>query len=116
MTGARVLIVEDEALLAMELETVLRSCGCVVLGPAPSVDRALCLLRGEQPDVALLDLNLRGQPATPVAAELKSRGVPFVVVTGYGRHQLHEPALRDAPLVHKPVRHGELVRAAEAVL
>ena len=114
--GRRVLIVEDEMLIAMEIERLLERQGCVVLGPAPTIARALALLDQERPDAALLDLNLNGQPATPVAAALSERGVRFVLVTGYGEMQSKEPELQDAPRVDKPVHHQELVRTlAEAL-
>ncbi len=111
-----VLVVEDEALVAMEFASVLRQQGCTVIGPAPSVARALALLEKQWPDVALLDLNLNGEPALPVAAALNARGVPFVVVSGYGEAQSAEPELRHAPRVTKPVRRDELIRALTQAL
>jgi DNA-binding response OmpR family regulator len=116
LQGRRVLIVEDEMLVALEIEDLLQQQGCVVLGPAPRVNRALTLLDRERPDAALLDLNLRGELATPVAAELSAQGVPFVLVTGYGKMQSREPELRDAPRVDKPVHHRELLRVLAQVL
>ena len=69
-----------------------------------------------QPDAALLDLNLNGEPATAVAVALRTRGVPFVVVTGYGEAQSSEPELQDTPRVDKPVNHHALVRALARVM
>lgn len=103
LTGRRVLVVEDEFLLAMELETLLSERGCTVLGPVPTVRQALAMLEREQPEAALLDVNLKGERATPVAAALRDRGVPFVLITGYNRLQLNEPELRHAPRLDKPV-------------
>ena len=60
-------------------------------------EKALSLLDGEQPDFALLDVDLKGEHAGPVAAALQARGVPFVLITGYNVRQLNDPALRDAP-------------------
>ena len=116
LRGRRVLLVEDEMLVAMEFEGLLQRQGCAVLGPAPTVDRALALLDHEQPDAALLDLNLNGEPATAVAVALKTRGVPFVLVTGYGEAQSSEPELQGAPRVDKPVNHDALVRALTQVM
>ena len=116
LDGCRVLIVEDEMLVGMELESLLERQGCTALGPAPTVARALALLDEEQPDAAILDLNLNGQPATEVARELSARDVPFVLVTGYGEAQSPEPELRDAPRVDKPVNHRLLVRALTQLL
>jgi DNA-binding response OmpR family regulator len=116
LRGRRVLIVEDEMLVAMELESVLKQQGCAVLGPVPTVARALALLDHERPEAALLDLNLNGESAIPVAAALSAHGVPFVLVTGFGQTQSQEPELRGAPRVDKPVDDGELVRTLAWVL
>ena len=116
LAGLRILIVEDEFLLAMELEMLLQQRGCLVLGPVSSVGQALTMLRGEQPDVALLDVNLKGERATPVAAALQARGVPFVLITGYSQAQLSEPELKDAPRIDKPVSCRALNRAVTAAL
>jgi two-component SAPR family response regulator len=106
-----VLLVEDEFLIAMELEGVLQRCGCEVLGPASTVRQALAVLDDARPEVALLDVNLRGQRATPVAAVLLERGVPFVLMTGYSELQLSEPELRAAPKLDKPVSSQAMCRA-----
>ena len=116
LRGRRILIVEDEMLVAMELESVLKQQGCAVLGPAPTVARALALLDHERPEAALLDLNLNGEPATAVAVALRTRGVPFVVITGYGEAQSSEPELQGALRVDKPVNHDALVRALAQVM
>ena len=116
LRGRRVLLVEDEMLVAMEFEGLLQRQGCAVVGPASTVDRALALLDHDQPDAALLDLNLNGEPATAVAVALKTRGVPFVLVTGYGEAQSSEPELQGAPRVDKPVNHYALVRALARVM
>ena len=116
LRGRRVLLIEDEMLVAMEFEDLLHRQGCAVLGPASTVDRALALLDHEQPDAALLDLNLNGEPATAVAVALKTRAVPFVLVTGYGEAQSSEPELQGAPRVDKPVNHYALVRALVQVM
>ena|ERR687891_36002 len=114
LRGRRVMIVEDEMLVAMELEDLLVEQGCAVVGPAPSAARALALLDEELPDVAVLDVNLNGQTAMPVVAVLRAQGVPFVLATGYG-HAL-QPELRQAPRVDKPVDHDKLVRVLARLL
>ena len=116
LAGVRILIVEDEFLLAMELETLLQQRGCMVLGPVSSVGQALTMLDGEQPDIALLDVNLKGERATPVAAALRARGVPFILITGYSVMQLSEPELRAAPRIDKPVNCRALKRAVASTL
>jgi CheY-like chemotaxis protein len=116
LAGLRVLIVEDEFLLAMELETLVEGGGCTTVGPASSVGQALALINGEQPDIALLDVNLKGERATPVAAALQARGVPYVLITGYSAAQLSEPELRAAPRLDKPVSRRALARAVRHAL
>jgi CheY-like chemotaxis protein len=116
LRGRRVLVIEDEMLVAMEFESLLQRQGCAVVGPASTVDRALALLDHDQPDAALLDLNLNGESASAVAVALRTRGVPFVLVTGYGEAQSSEPELQGAPRVDKPVNHQELVRALARVM
>ena len=116
LAGLRILIVEDEFLLAMELESLLERRGCLVLGPVSSVRQALTMLDGEEPDIALLDVNLKGERATPVAAALLARGVPFVLITGYSAPQLSEPELRAAPRIDKPVNCRSLKRAVTTAL
>jgi two-component system, response regulator PdtaR len=104
-----VLIVEDEMLVAMELDGLLREQGCTVLGPAATVRRAIALIAEGRPDAALLDINLNGHSAVPVAAALNGRGVPFIIVSGYSSTQLQAPELDQAPRVPKPVSHARLL-------
>lgn len=114
LRGRRVMIVEDEMLVAMELESLLLEQGCSVVGPAPSAARALALLKEELPDAAILDVNLNGHTAMPVAEALSEQGVPFLLATGYS--QALQPELRDAPRVDKPVDHDRLVRVLANLL
>lgn len=115
LRGQTVLVVEDEALVAMEFASVLEQQGCVVIGPAASVARALALIEKQRPDAALLDLNLNGTSALPVAAILGEQNVPFVVVTGYGAAPPNDE-LRQAPRLTKPVRECDLVRTLRQLL
>jgi two-component SAPR family response regulator len=111
LAGRRILVVEDEFLLAMELEALLKRHGCLVLGPVPTVARALAILDRQVPEMALLDVNLRGERATTLAVALRDLGVPFVLITGYSERQLSEPELRAAPRLEKPVNCRALGRA-----
>jgi two-component SAPR family response regulator len=110
LTGLRVLIVEDEAVIAIDLANTLREFGCVVLPLALSVAKALEVLRTQRPDVALLDVNLCDGRVTPVAEALTAMGVSFVVVTGYVDVVFDEPVLRDAAKVSKPYSTDEIER------
>ena len=109
LRGRRVLVVEDDPLIAMELADLLATGEVEALGPVPTVRAALDALAAAQPDAAVLDLNLRGERSTPVARALLEAGVPFVLTTGYARSQLDEPELAEAPLVPKPVDHRLLL-------
>lgn len=81
--GRSVLLVEDELLVAMDMQQTLTAAGVRVLGPAASVSSALAIINAERPDAAVLDLNLRGELVTPVARRLREMGVPFVLSTAY---------------------------------
>lgn len=101
-TGLRILVVEDEYLVAEYVETLLEDLGCQVLGPVPTVEEGLTILRTEPLDGALLDANLNGDSSAPLAAELHAKSIPFVVVTGYGRLKLETDTLSNAPRLTKP--------------
>jgi two-component system, response regulator PdtaR len=115
--GRLVLVVEDEFLIALDLALLLQEHGWRVLGPAATVAEALRLLADERPDVALLDLNLRGEPVTPVAEELRARGVPFVLASAYDSRGLTMvAALAEVPNLGKPTDERRLLAAlAQAV-
>jgi len=97
----RVLIVEDEELIAMLVEEFLIEIGCSVVGPATTLTAALPLAGSEQISGALLDLNLNGASVYPVADSLAARGIPFIFTTG---HASEDIAARhaDAPTLTKP--------------
>lgn len=106
----RILVVEDEFLIALDISGVLEQAGLAVVGPAGTVGDALTALEQEEVHGALLDAHLGGEPVEPVADALKARGIPFAFVSGYGREQL--PAShRSAPLVKKPFTGQDLLAA-----
>lgn len=107
----RVLVVEDDYLLADDLRRELGRLGIAVLGPVPTVAEALDLLAGpEAPDAALLDLNLGGELVFAVADALAARGVPFAFLTGYDRWAWAD-RYADAPRFEKPVDLGRAIGA-----
>ena len=121
LQGSRILIVEDEYLLADDLSYALAEEGAEVLGPIGSVGEAIAFV-GEEPriDGAVLDVNLRGEMVFPVADALRARGVPFAFTTGYDQWALPE-RFTDAPRVEKPFKSlklaavlGSLVNASTA--
>ena len=102
LQGRRVLVVEDESLVAMLLDTILEDMGCTPVGPASNIDEGEALARDEAAlDAALLDVNVAGRQVFPVAAALKARGVPFVFSTGYGEGGLPDE-WRGNPTIQKP--------------
>jgi PAS domain S-box-containing protein len=114
LKGARVLIVEDAVLLALELETGLSEAGAEIVGPAYELEEALDLL--DRPiDAAVLDANLNGRSVTPVAEALAARGVPFVFATGYGETG-GAPGGFDAPVIRKPYDVTQVAAAVAEVL
>ncbi|NGM49859.1 response regulator [Caulobacter sp. 602-2] len=109
----RVLIVEDEIMVAMLVEDLLTDLGCDVTGPAVSAETAVEAARREIVDFALLDVNLDGGTSFAAADVLRERGVPFAFVTGYGDQGVR-PDLRDAPILSKPVDPRQLARTIAA--
>jgi CheY-like chemotaxis protein len=108
LSGKRVLLIEDEPLIAMEMESELSSLGLEVIGPAAHVDSAKQLIAESAFEAALVDVNLNGTSVEEVAAALAQKGIPFAFATGYGRDTLPE-AFRDAPLLAKPVETDALI-------
>lgn len=111
LRGLRVLVAEDEYLVADALSQLLAGIGAHVLGPAPTVERAIELIETEPAiDGAVLDINLGGDTSYAVADLLTGRGVPFLFTTGYGRSDLPQ---RYADAIHcqKPIDFEELKRA-----
>ena len=110
LTGRRVLVVEDEPLLALDTQASLEAAGCIVVGPVATVARALAVVADEPIDAAVLDANLAGSRVDAVADALVARGVPFVFATGYGREAL-PPRHGEAPVLVKPFAPAHLVAA-----
>lgn len=108
----RVLVVEDEAIIGMMIEDMLLEIGCKAVEAAASVEGALDFLAGESPDFAILDINLNGARSDQVASTLKSRGVPFVFVSGYDAQGV-DPAFSDTRILQKPFRISDLNAAVD---
>jgi DNA-binding response OmpR family regulator len=118
LSGKRVLVVEDEALVSMLVEDELRDAGAEVVGPAPSVEDALRLVEAIAADggisAAVLDINLGGRHVAPVADRLAALGVPFLFATGYGANR--DAGGHDtAPVLEKPFDRERLVAAIAAL-
>ena len=107
--GQRVLIAEDEFLLANDLMRALRAEGAEVLGPHATVERAMNAIAADSlPTAAILDVNLRDSPAYPVADALAEAGIPFIFMTGYSGQSLPE-RFASVPCCHKPLRAADAV-------
>lgn len=103
----RVLLVEDEALIAMMAEDMIDGLGHRLVATAATLRDAMWLSGADNFDVALLDVNLNGESSMPVAAMLKERGTPLAFITGYGStaiDALHD----DVPILMKPYSIAEL--------
>jgi DNA-binding response OmpR family regulator len=109
----RILIVEDEVLVAMHLEDLLLEMGHQVVGSASRIPMAIVLARDEELDFAILDVNVAGSQSYPVADILRQRKISFIFATGYGTAGLVDGYRHEATL-SKPYEPGELERALSA--
>lgn len=116
LRGQRILVVEDNFLIADEVCDALRSCGCVVIGPAAGLESAMALAREEAIDAALLDINLRGERCFAVADLLRGRSVPFVFLSGYDDSLVVPDHLRGEMRVVKPIDEDTLLVAVRRLV
>jgi CheY-like chemotaxis protein len=105
---SRVLIVEDEALVALDVARQLTEAGLTIVGPAVSVASALKLIEQGGCDAAVLDINLGRETSDPVVQELRARNLPFVILTGYA-NSAALPSYDGVPVISKPARPVELI-------
>jgi CheY-like chemotaxis protein len=115
LAGKRVLLVEDEMLIALDTVDELKSAGCTVIGPALRLESALALSQGEELDAAILDINLMGLYVWPAAEVLAARNIPFIFMTGFGAGLEFPPAFAAVRRLEKPVMPGAAVSAIEAL-
>lgn len=108
--GRRLLVVEDDYMVAMDVVAALEGYGAIIIGPAATVNDALELIATEQIDAASLDINLGGERVYPVADALAACGVPFVFASGYDPKVIPE-AYADIPRCDKPVNSQLLMKA-----
>jgi DNA-binding response OmpR family regulator len=107
----RILIVEDEFIIAEEIASIVEGLGHSIVGPAGTVEEAKSIIAGEHLDFAIIDANLRGRSSADLARSLVKREVPFCVCTGYRLDDIRS-TFGDIPVVQKPVRE----RALAAIL
>jgi two-component SAPR family response regulator len=103
LAGRRTLVVEDQFLIAMDIEDMLRTLGANMVDIASSIADALAAIDRTKPDFAILDLKLDTETTAPIAERLQALRIPFVFVTGYDDLSAMPPPLRRAPLIRKPV-------------
>ncbi len=110
----RILIVEDEPLIAMEIEDALNEANFTIAGVVSSVADAIALIERGDCEGAVLDANLFGKSSAPIAEALTAQRIPYVVLSGYIAEQLPK-ALQSAPFVPKPLRFQQLQSALNAL-
>lgn len=114
LAGLRILVVEDDMMIALLVEEALQGFGCVVIGPVGKLDAALRLASDEVLDAAILDVTIRGGQVFPVAERLISRGIPFAFASGYGDWALPD-AFRNQPRLIKPFTVRDLEARVQAL-
>jgi PAS domain S-box-containing protein len=111
IVGRRILVVEDEPLVALDLVSTLEDFGATVVGPFGTVDEAVAAIEVSIADVAFLDGNLHGEPVDAVAAALTRCGIPFAFVSGYGRESLPK-SFAQVEIVTKPFSPEQILEIA----
>ena len=106
----RILVVEDDPMIAMDLEHIVADFGCVPVGPASNVAKGLAIVRQTRLDGAVLDINLGGERVWPLAELLDDQRVPFVLATGYSASEI-PPRFQDRLILEKPLTEGALAAA-----
>lgn len=104
----KLLIIDDEWLIADSIERTLLAAGHIVAGSCGSLEQALELVKCAEYDLVVLDANLRGASSVPIAVELQMRGIPFIITSGYGSGQ-RAPELAAAPFLRKPFGPADLL-------
>lgn len=104
----RILVAEDEGIVALEIEASLQGFGCEVVGPVGKLEQALKAIQTQSVDGAVLDVNLGGVEVFPVADELLARGIPVILSTGYNDLSLFPERFRGLPCLEKPYDEKDL--------
>ncbi len=111
----RVLLVEDNALIGMDLEDILNSYGCQVIGPRVSVQDAMIEIQAGEVDVAVLDFMLEDGTATPLAKALDDKGIPFAMCTGAGEGEM-STLFPNTPILNKPYCPEDVSRVVNSLI
>ncbi|MFO1141594.1 MAG: response regulator [Amaricoccus sp.] len=113
LVGRTLLVVEDEAIVAVMVAEILQEHGATVLGPVGSFGAAMLLAEDPRIDAAILDVNLRGEAVDPIALRLFNRGIPFAFATGYGSRP--EGPWREARVISKPFNEATVLDAVRSL-
>jgi DNA-binding NtrC family response regulator len=116
LAGKRVLVVEDDGLIALDIVSELRRAGCTTLGPASRLETAMTIAAAQDIDAAVLDVFLEGAYAWQLAGTLKAQGIPFLFQTGFGSLLDFPDEFASVPRLEKPVKIGALERELKAIL
>ncbi len=116
LRGRRILVVEDQSLIAMEIQDYLEKAGAIVAGPAGRVDRAVSKAEEEILDAALLDIDLNGERCWPVADVLARRAIPFAFTTGFETSIVMPERFAGRPVLSKPYREEEVLAVLTRLL
>jgi len=111
--GLRILVVEDEPVVAMCLEDILEALGCIIVGPASRLAEGLALAEEGAIDAAILDINLGGERSTGIAESLRAQSIPFAFASGYGAAP---EGFEGPPLIEKPYREADVVAVLRELL
>jgi DNA-binding response OmpR family regulator len=109
LRNLRILVVEDEFILGLDLQDFLESCGAEVIGPAASLEKAMELADGDSISCAILDVFIRGKTVFPVAGLLRDKRVPFLFHTGHGEALTLQQDWPDCEVLVKPIRYKCLI-------
>ena len=113
--GKRILVVDDETVLAMDVEFILKEAGYGVVGPATNVAEGLDLIKKDRPDGAILDLTLSRGRSDEIADHLAAHNIPFIFLSGHTEKDL-PAAHKKRPLIEKPFRETDLLTALDQMI
>ncbi len=114
--GRRILVVEDQAFIAMELQDFLEKNGAIVAGPAGRLRQAMSRVEKDDLDAALLDVDLNGEQCWPIADALAKRAIPFAFTTGFEASIAMPERFKGVPILSKPYREADLLSALGTIL
>lgn len=114
--ASRLLIVEDEIMVAMDMERTFQTAGYLIVGIASSLSAAFQILKRSPVDLAVLDVNLGGESVLPLAERLRSNGIPFLFLSGYARDHVLQTEFREFPCLEKPCSDRVLLKAVRKLI